>query len=114
VTGKGQNFLINTKVDDPNAAPISVILNCPSEIDKEAGIGDFYLHERESKPTLRSPNVYVEVNAHHLACHQDETTNRQKRKPATKGIPMVHAVLKCVQTLSELLAAYRAPFSQSV
>ena len=75
---------------------------------------DCYIHAKDSKPTGGSPNVEVEVNAYHLSCHQEETTNCQKRKPATKGIPMVHAVMKCVQTLSELLAAYRAPFSQSV
>jgi hypothetical protein len=27
VTADGQKFLINTKVDEPNAAPLSVILN---------------------------------------------------------------------------------------
>jgi hypothetical protein len=34
VTGDGQNFLINTKVDEPNAAPLSVILNWASEMEK--------------------------------------------------------------------------------
>ena len=34
VTGDGQKFLINTKVDEPNAAPLSVILNWASEMEK--------------------------------------------------------------------------------
>ncbi len=34
VTGDGQRFLINTKVDEPNAAPLSVILNWASEMEK--------------------------------------------------------------------------------
>ena len=34
VTSDGQMFLINTKVDEPNAAPLSVILNWASEIEK--------------------------------------------------------------------------------
>jgi eukaryotic-like serine/threonine-protein kinase len=34
VTGDGQKFLINTKVDEPNAAPLSIILNWASEMEK--------------------------------------------------------------------------------
>jgi len=34
VTSDGQKFLINTKVDEPNAAPLSVILNWASEMEK--------------------------------------------------------------------------------
>src|SRR5579864_356537 len=34
VAADGQRFLINTKVDDPSAAPLSVILNWSSEIEK--------------------------------------------------------------------------------
>jgi Tol biopolymer transport system component len=34
VSGDGQKFLINTKVDEPNAAPLSVILNWASEMDR--------------------------------------------------------------------------------
>ena len=34
VTGDGQKFLINTKVDEPNAAPSSVILNWASDMEK--------------------------------------------------------------------------------
>ncbi len=34
VTSDGRNFLINTRVDEPNAAPLSVILNWSSEIEK--------------------------------------------------------------------------------
>ena len=34
VTGDGQKFLINPKVDEPNAAPLSVILNWASEMEK--------------------------------------------------------------------------------
>jgi Tol biopolymer transport system component len=34
VTGDGQKFLINTKVDEPNTAPLSVILNWSSEMDR--------------------------------------------------------------------------------
>ncbi len=34
VTGDGQRFLINTKVDEPNAAPLSIILNWASEMEK--------------------------------------------------------------------------------
>jgi len=34
VTGDGQKFLINTKVDEPHAAPLSVVLNWASEMEK--------------------------------------------------------------------------------
>jgi Tol biopolymer transport system component len=34
VTGDGQRFLVNTKVDEPNAAPLSIILNWASEMEK--------------------------------------------------------------------------------
>jgi hypothetical protein len=34
VTADGQKFLINTRVDEPNAAPLSVILNWASEMEK--------------------------------------------------------------------------------
>jgi Tol biopolymer transport system component len=34
VTSDGRKFLINTRVDEPNAAPLSVILNWSSEIEK--------------------------------------------------------------------------------
>jgi eukaryotic-like serine/threonine-protein kinase len=34
VTADGQKFLVNTKVDQPNAAPLSVILNWSSELEK--------------------------------------------------------------------------------
>jgi serine/threonine protein kinase/Tol biopolymer transport system component len=34
VSADGQRFLINTKVDEPNAAPLSVILNWASEMEK--------------------------------------------------------------------------------
>jgi serine/threonine protein kinase/Tol biopolymer transport system component len=34
VTGDGQRFLINTKVNEPDAAPLSVILNWASEMEK--------------------------------------------------------------------------------
>jgi len=34
VSSDGQKFLINTKVDEPNAAPLSVILNWASEMEK--------------------------------------------------------------------------------
>jgi hypothetical protein len=34
VSGDGQRFLINTKVDEANAAPLSVLLNWVSEMDK--------------------------------------------------------------------------------
>jgi Tol biopolymer transport system component len=33
-TADGQKFLINTKVDEPNAAPLSIILNWASEMEK--------------------------------------------------------------------------------
>jgi len=34
VTADGQRFLINTKVDEPNAAPLSVILNWATEMER--------------------------------------------------------------------------------
>ena len=34
VTGDGQKFLINNRVDEPNAAPLSIILNWASEMEK--------------------------------------------------------------------------------
>jgi Tol biopolymer transport system component len=34
VTGDGQKFLINTKVDEANAAPLSIILNWASEMER--------------------------------------------------------------------------------
>ncbi len=34
VTGDGQRFLINTKVDEPNASPLSIVLNWASEMEK--------------------------------------------------------------------------------
>jgi Tol biopolymer transport system component len=34
VSADGQRFLINTKVDEPNAAPLAVVLNWTSEIEK--------------------------------------------------------------------------------
>ena len=34
VSADGKKFLINTKVDDPNTAPLSVILNWSSEMEK--------------------------------------------------------------------------------
>jgi Tol biopolymer transport system component len=34
VTADGQKFLINTKVDEPNAAPLSITLNWASEMEK--------------------------------------------------------------------------------
>jgi eukaryotic-like serine/threonine-protein kinase len=34
VTGDGQRFLINTKVDEPNAVPLSVILNWTAEMER--------------------------------------------------------------------------------
>ena len=34
VTADGQRFLINTKVDEPNAAPLSLILNWTSEMER--------------------------------------------------------------------------------
>jgi hypothetical protein len=34
VTADGQKFLIDTKVDEPNAVPLSVILNWTSELEK--------------------------------------------------------------------------------
>jgi len=34
LTGDGQRFLINTKVDEPNAAPLSIILNWASEMER--------------------------------------------------------------------------------
>jgi len=34
VTGDGKRFLINTKVDEPSAAPLSIILNWASEMER--------------------------------------------------------------------------------
>jgi hypothetical protein len=34
VTSDGQKFLVNTKVDTSNSAPLSVILNWSSEMEK--------------------------------------------------------------------------------
>jgi len=34
VTADGQKFLINTKVDEPNGAPLSIILNWASEMER--------------------------------------------------------------------------------
>jgi serine/threonine protein kinase/Tol biopolymer transport system component len=34
VSGDGQKFLINTRVDEPNAAPLSIILNWASEMER--------------------------------------------------------------------------------
>ncbi len=34
VSGDGQRFLINTKVDEPDATPLSIILNWASEMEK--------------------------------------------------------------------------------
>jgi hypothetical protein len=34
VTADGQRFLINTKVDEPNAAPLSITLNWASDLEK--------------------------------------------------------------------------------
>jgi hypothetical protein len=34
VTADGQKFLVNTKVDTSNSAPLSVILNWSSEMEK--------------------------------------------------------------------------------
>jgi hypothetical protein len=34
VTADGQKFLVNTRVDEPNAAPLSIILNWASEMEK--------------------------------------------------------------------------------
>lgn len=34
VTGDGQKFLIATKVDEANAAPLSILLNWGSEMEK--------------------------------------------------------------------------------
>ena len=34
VTRDGQRFLINSKLDQPNAAPLSIILNWASEMPK--------------------------------------------------------------------------------
>jgi hypothetical protein len=34
VTADGQRFLVNTKVDTSNSAPLSVILNWASELEK--------------------------------------------------------------------------------
>jgi hypothetical protein len=34
VTADGQRFLINTRLDQPNAAPLSIILNWASEMER--------------------------------------------------------------------------------
>jgi hypothetical protein len=34
VTADGQRFLINTRAEEPNAAPLSIILNWASEIER--------------------------------------------------------------------------------
>jgi hypothetical protein len=34
VTGDGQKFLVNAKLDTSSAAPLSIILNWPSEMGK--------------------------------------------------------------------------------
>jgi hypothetical protein len=34
VSGDGQRFLVNTRVDEPNGAPLSIILNWASEMEK--------------------------------------------------------------------------------
>jgi hypothetical protein len=34
VSGDGQRFLVNTKVDEPNGAPLPIILNWASEMEK--------------------------------------------------------------------------------
>ena len=34
VTSDGQRFLINTKVNEPNAAPLSIIQNWASEMER--------------------------------------------------------------------------------
>jgi hypothetical protein len=34
VTSDGQRFLINTRVDEPNAAPLSIVLNWASEVER--------------------------------------------------------------------------------
>ena len=34
VTGDGQRFLVNTRIDEPSAAPLSIILNWASEIER--------------------------------------------------------------------------------
>jgi hypothetical protein len=34
VTGDGQKFLVNAKLDTSSAAPLSIILNWPSEMQK--------------------------------------------------------------------------------
>jgi hypothetical protein len=34
VSGDGQRFLIATKVDEANAAPLSILLNWASEMEK--------------------------------------------------------------------------------
>ncbi len=40
VSGDGQRFLIATKVDEGNAAPLSVLLNWASEMESRAELGD--------------------------------------------------------------------------
>jgi hypothetical protein len=34
VTADGQKFLINTRIDEPSSAPLSVILNWATEMDR--------------------------------------------------------------------------------
>jgi hypothetical protein len=34
VTADGQRFLINTRLDDPDAAPVSIILNWASDLEQ--------------------------------------------------------------------------------
>jgi eukaryotic-like serine/threonine-protein kinase len=34
VTADGQRFLVNTKVDTPNSAPLSIVLNWSTEMEK--------------------------------------------------------------------------------
>jgi hypothetical protein len=34
VTSDGQKFLLNTKVEEPNTAPLSIILNWTSDLEK--------------------------------------------------------------------------------
>jgi hypothetical protein len=34
VTADGQKFLVNTRFDEPNAAPLSIILNWASEMER--------------------------------------------------------------------------------
>jgi hypothetical protein len=34
VTADGQRFLINTRLDEPNAAPLSIVLNWAAEMER--------------------------------------------------------------------------------